>query len=87
MKEKSKSKPRGIRNNNPLNIVQTNDNWQGLRHPQYDKRFCEFVDMAHGYRAAFIILKNYIARKTVRIHGIFYTSWILFLYYIFSECL
>lgn len=54
--------PRGIRNNNPLNIVQTKDKWQGLREPQYDKRFCEFVDMAHGYRAAFIILKNYIKK-------------------------
>lgn len=52
--------PRGIRNNNPLNIVRTNDKWQGLNSKQYDKRFCEFRDMAHGYRAAFIILKNYI---------------------------
>ena len=57
-----KQEPRGIRNNNPLNIVQTTDKWQGLREPQYDKRFCEFIDMAHGYRAAFIILKNYIKK-------------------------
>lgn len=62
MQKVSKQKPRGIRNNNPLNIVQTNDKWQGLREPQYDKRFCEFADMAHGYRAAFIILKNYIKK-------------------------
>lgn len=54
--------PRGIRNNNPLNIVRTNDKWQGLNSKQYDKRFCEFRDMAHGYRAAFIILKNYIKK-------------------------
>ena len=62
MEKERKQKPRGIRNNNPLNIVQTNDKWQGLREPQYDKRFCEFIDMAHGYRAAFIILKNYIKK-------------------------
>lgn len=62
MTKERKQKPRGIRNNNPLNIVQTKDKWQGLRDPQYDKRFCEFVDMAHGYRAAFIILKNYIKK-------------------------
>lgn len=62
MNKERKQKPRGIRNNNPLNIVQTKDKWQGLRDPQYDKRFCEFVDMAHGYRAAFIILKNYIKK-------------------------
>lgn len=59
---KKNNLPRGIRNNNPLNIVQTKDKWQGLREPQYDKRFCEFRDMAHGYRAAFIILKNYIIK-------------------------
>ena len=62
MDKETKSKPRGIRNNNPLNIVQTKDKWQGLREPQYDKRFCEFIDMAHGYRAAFVILKNYIKK-------------------------
>ena len=53
MEKERKQKPRGIRNNNPLNIVQTKDKWQGLREKQYDKRFCEFIDMAHGYRAAF----------------------------------
>ena len=41
MDKETKSKPRGIRNNNPLNIVQTNDKWQGLREPQY-----EHTDMA-----------------------------------------
>ena len=62
MEKERKQKPRGIRNNNPLNIVQTKDKWQGLRVKQYDKRFCEFIDMAHGYRAAFVILKNYIKK-------------------------
>ena len=62
MEKERKQKPRGIRNNNPLNIVQTKDKWQGLREKQYDKRFCEFIDMAHGYRAAFVILKNYIKK-------------------------
>ena len=62
MENERKQKPRGIRNNNPLNIVQTKDKWQGLREKQYDKRFCEFIDMAHGYRAAFVILKNYIKK-------------------------
>ena len=51
--------PRGIRNNNPLNIRKGN-NWKGERHPQTDKSFEEFVTMQMGIRAGFIILRNYI---------------------------
>ena len=47
MEKERKQKPRGIRNNNPLNIVQTNDKWQGLREKQYDKRFCEYSPDLH----------------------------------------
>ena len=68
MEKERKQKPRGIRNNNPLNIVQTKDKWQGLRVKQYDKRFCEFIDMAHGYRAAFVILKNYIKKHGTAVY-------------------
>ena len=57
---KKEQQPRGIRNNNPLNIIHTKDNWLGLRNPQYDKRFCEFTHMKYGYRAAAIILKKYM---------------------------
>lgn len=51
--------PRGIRNNNPLNIRKGND-WQGERHPQTDKEFEEFESMAMGLRAAFKLLKNWM---------------------------
>lgn len=51
--------PRGIRNNNPLNIRKGN-NWRGERHPQKDKAFEEFETMEMGIRAGFIILRNYI---------------------------
>lgn len=51
--------PRGIRNNNPLNIRKGN-NWKGERHPQTDKEFEEFESMQMGLRAAFIILRNYM---------------------------
>lgn len=49
--------PRGIRNNNPLNIRKGND-WQGERHPQTDREFEEFESMAMGLRAAFKLMKN-----------------------------
>lgn len=51
--------PRGIRNNNPLNIRKGN-NWKGERPNQTDKAFEEFETMQMGIRAGFILLKKYI---------------------------
>lgn len=51
--------PRGIRNNNPLNIRRGN-NWKGERQNQTDKSFEEFVSMEYGIRAGFVLLRNYI---------------------------
>lgn len=51
--------PRGIRNNNPLNIRKGN-NWKGERPHQTDKAFEEFESMTYGVRAGFKILRNYI---------------------------
>lgn len=51
--------PRGIRNNNPLNIRKGN-NWKGERPNQTDKAFEEFQTMEYGIRAGFKLLKNYI---------------------------
>ncbi len=50
------SLPRGIRNNNPLNIRRSKDKWQGLRALQTDTAFCQFETMAYGWRAAFVLL-------------------------------
>lgn len=55
----SKKVPRGIRNNNPLNIRKGN-NWYGERHPQLDRDFEEFQTMELGIRAAFKLMRNYI---------------------------
>ncbi len=48
--------PRGIRNNNPLNIRQSNCKWVGLAKVQNDKQFCQFEAMEWGWRAAFVLL-------------------------------
>lgn len=53
--------PRGIRNNNPLNIIIGNT-WLGERANPTDDRFEEFTAMEYGCRAAFIILRRYIRR-------------------------
>lgn len=49
--------PRGIRNNNPLNIRKGN-NWQGEREHQVDPSFEEFESLAYGIRAGFVIMRN-----------------------------
>ena len=62
-----KQQPRGIRNNNPLNMVRTRrSKWVGMRPQQTDKMFCQFTSMAFGVRAAFIQLKKYWAEKHLR---------------------
>lgn len=56
-----KVQPRGIRNNNPLNI-RIGNTWLGERPNPTDPEFEEFVTMEYGLRAAFIILRRYIRR-------------------------
>lgn len=53
--------PRGLRNNNPLNIEKTKGGnpWQGEVVPSKDSRFAQFTSMVYGYRAAFKLLNNY----------------------------
>lgn len=53
--------PRGIRNNNPLNI-RIGNKWKGLKTPNTDGAFDQFLSVQWGYRAAFIILRNYIRK-------------------------
>ena len=50
---------RGIRNNNPLNLRHSADQWQGARKEQTDKSFVQFESMAYGYRAAWKTLDSY----------------------------
>lgn len=51
--------PRGIRNNNPLNIRKGN-NWKGERPNQTDKAFEEFESMEMGVRAGFYLIRKYM---------------------------
>ena len=50
------SLPRGIRNNNPLNIRRSKDQWKGLSRAQGDPSFCQFETLEWGWRAAFYLL-------------------------------
>ena len=63
-----KQTPRGIRNNNPMN-VRIGNNWWGESEKQTDRQFEQFEKMEFGIRAAFLILRRYIekyGRNTVR---------------------
>ena len=55
---KATSKPRGIRNNNPLNI-RIGNNWQGETSADGDGEFEQFNSPEMGIRAAARLLKNY----------------------------
>lgn len=53
---------RGIRNNNPLNIIHSNAVWQGESPKQTDPNFVQFQSMEYGIRAAVLLLRAYKRR-------------------------
>ena len=57
----TKRQPRGIRNNNPLNI-RIGNTWLGEVPNPTDSDFEQFVSVVYGLRAAFCILRRYIRR-------------------------
>ena len=59
MAKKTTTIPRGIRNNNPLNI-RIGNQWLGERANPNDPAFEQFVAMEYGIRAGFVLLRRYI---------------------------
>ena len=53
---------RGYRNNNPLNIRISGNNWKGEVKPSSDGSFCQFQTMAYGFRAAMCCIRTYIRK-------------------------
>lgn len=54
--------PRGLRNNNPLNIRRSTARWLGevsCLNGRTDTAFCQFTDLQYGYRAAAKLLRTY----------------------------
>lgn len=58
---------RGIRNNNPLNIVKGDKKWDGEIEGS-DPRFCTFATMGCGFRAALLTIYTYMYRH--RLHTV-----------------
>lgn len=68
---------RGIRNNNPLNIRKTSDQWNGMIGADKDakgNRFVIFSSPEYGIRAAYRIMKNYAKRGLVTPRDVI-TTW------------
>lgn len=59
---------RGIRNNNPGNILRSADQWQGMAPQQTDGEMIQFVSPEYGLRAIVVIARSYQKRglTTVR---------------------
>lgn len=69
--------PRGIRNNNPLNIKENERidfDWEGEHLADLDKGMEEFSEAIYGYRAGARILKSYYARNDNSIEKII-SNW------------
>lgn len=56
---KQTNQPRGLRNNNPGNIRHNSDRFDFELQPAADPAFKQFRTPAYGYRAMFVILRNY----------------------------
>lgn len=57
---KSDKKSRGLRNNNPFNIVQSKNYWLGKKSKSSDPVFEQFDTLELGIRAGLIVLRTYI---------------------------
>lgn len=66
--------PRGIRNNNPLNI-RIGNSWIGEVASPDDDEFEQFVSLRWGFRAAFIILRRYIKRYRLNTVALIVSRW------------
>ena len=68
--------PRGIRNNNPLNIIRfKNSKWAGMAAEQTDPSFCQFATMVYGWRAAFVLLRKYYFTYKLRTIRAIISRW------------
>lgn len=74
MTTKQKEKPRGIRNNNPLNI-RIGDVWLGEVKENTDGEFEQFTSMIYGLRAAIVLLRRYICHYHLNTIALIVSRW------------
>lgn len=74
MTTKKKEKPRGIRNNNPLNI-RIGNVWLGEVKENTDGEFEQFTQMLYGIRAAIVLLRRYICHYHLNSVALIISRW------------
>lgn len=57
-------KQKAIRNNNPLNLRRSSDQWLGMSPNQSDPSFVQFSSVLYGFRAAIINLATHIEKDS-----------------------
>lgn len=70
-----KNLPRGLRNNNPLNIRKSNTPWLGKIIQGTDPAFEQFKSLEYGIRAALVNLRTYIKRDRLDTIPRIITKW------------
>ena len=59
----TRPRARGLRNNNPLNIIKTKDTvWFGQVNLGKETTFCQFSELSYGCRAALKLLRTYYTK-------------------------
>lgn len=62
-----KDLPRGLRNNNPGNLIQTNIKWKGKLNNSTDSRFEQFIDLKHGLRALYRQINSDVNKRQLNL--------------------
>jgi hypothetical protein len=66
--------PRGVKNNNPGNLVRTFNQWKGKINPSSDPRFEQFTSMEFGARASMKNIQTWYRRGLTTIRKLI-TAW------------
>ena len=67
--------PRGIRNNNPLNIRSSSIQWQGKITENTDGTFEQFISLEYGLRAGLVNIRTYIKRDRLDNISVIIPRW------------
>lgn len=67
--------PRGLRNNNPLNIRVSSIQWQGKITENTDGAFEQFISLEYGLRAGLVNIRTYIKRDRLDSISVIIPKW------------
>ena len=67
--------PRGLRNNNPLNIRVSSTPWQGKIAENTDGAFEQFISIEYGLRAGLVNIRTYIKRDRLDTISVIIPKW------------